>query len=133
MRKVLSIIDYVKARQAEPFFFTLEQPLSGKLKDQAFVKELLEGKLGGRRTEVSFCKFGEQVQKNTLVWTNSPTVYQDFMGGRWKCTKSWPCALTACGCTHKNVRGRSLEAMPFPDELCHRWVKDIERDIHHRG
>ena len=73
------------------------------------------------------------MQKHTLTWTNSPTLVGDFMGGRWKCTKGRPCALTACGGTHKNVRGRSLDAMPFPVELCHRWVKDIERDIRKRG
>ena len=65
--------------------------------DPAFVKELLEGELGGRRTEASFCLFGEHVQKHTLAWTNSPTMYEDFRGGRWKCTKGRPCTLTACG------------------------------------
>ena len=131
--KVLKIIRYVKARQEtlkQPFYFTFEQPLQGKLKHQPIIKEILEGELGGKRGMMSFCLFGSDVKKDTLVWTSSRTMYETFrLGINWLCKPSRKCKCTALGGKHREVRGRSLEAMPFPKELCKRWVECVSRDI----
>lgn len=58
VRRTLQIIDYFK-----PKVWFIENPESGSLKDQSFMKDL-------PYYRVSFCMYGFQYQKRTRIWTN---------------------------------------------------------------
>lgn len=59
VQKTLEIFDYFK-----PKFWFIENPDSGKLKNQSFMEDL-------PYTRVSYCMYGFPYRKNTRLWTNS--------------------------------------------------------------
>ena len=59
VQKTLEIFDYFK-----PKFWFIENPDSGKLKNQPFMEDL-------PYTRVSYCMYGFAYRKNTRIWTNS--------------------------------------------------------------
>ena len=63
VKTALRIIDY-----AEPSFWIIENPASGLLKDQAFMR-----KLEGYKNETCYCKWNNFLYKRpTAIWTNIP-------------------------------------------------------------
>lgn len=59
IKRVLEIIDYFK-----PKYWFLENPQTGKLKNQDFMKDL-------PYNDIDYCKYGFSYRKRTRLWNNS--------------------------------------------------------------
>jgi hypothetical protein len=60
IKRVLEIIDYFK-----PTYWFLENPQTGKLKDQTFMEDL-------PYNDIDYCKYDYEYRKRTRIWNNSP-------------------------------------------------------------
>ena len=125
----MKFVKQVQSERNEPCYLSLEQPRSGKLKLEAFIKDELEKRLGARRLSVSFCKWDAQVQKDTLIWSDSTTCIRVLGQEAWRCTRCRPCPLVYAGFDHKAVRGSTLDAQPFPPEFAKIMARCYANDI----
>jgi hypothetical protein len=62
IQRVLDIIDYF-----QPTYWFLENPQTGKLKDQIFMQDL-------PYNDIDYCKYDYTYRKRTRIWNNSPFV-----------------------------------------------------------
>ena len=87
IKRVLEIIDYFK-----PKYWYLENPQTGKLKDQEFMTDL-------PYNDVDYCKYGYDYRKRTRVWNNN-----DNWEGKILCKKNYYCDNKKKDGKHINFR-----------------------------
>ena len=86
IKRVLEIIDYYK-----PKYWFIENPQTGKLKDQEFMTDL-------PYNDIDYCKYGFPYRKRTRIWNNSPWV------GELLCKKNHYCSQKENTNKHVNFR-----------------------------
>ena len=114
VKKVLEIIGYFK-----PKYWYLENPQTGKLKDQSFMEHL-------PYNDVDYCKYGFDYRKRTRIWNNNP-----HWSGRVLCKKNNYCQNKKEQGKHINFRyitkgggsSRWERRISIPKELIQEIIK----------
>ena len=115
VQRVLDIIDYFK-----PKYWYLENPQTGKLKNQSFMESL-------PFNDVDYCKYGFDYRKRTRIWNNNPN-----WSGRVLCKKNHYCENKEKEGRHINFRwitrgggsSRWERRISIPKELIEEIVKN---------
>lgn len=109
---LLKLFDALRARvfaPHSPLVYTIENP-EATFEYHAFSKEVCrpveEGGCGGKVVRVSFCAFGGRVRKNTVILTNSSTLYALAGNGEFYCGSRRRCAFHK-GMVHECVTVRN--------------------------
>lgn len=102
IKKTLEIIEYF-----EPKYWFLENPQTGKLKHQEFMKDL-------PFNDVDYCKYGFDYRKRTRIWNNL-----DNWKGKVLCKKNHYCDKRIDG-KHQNFRWITRGS-----GTCSRWERRI--------
>ena len=130
-------------RSGRKFFFTIENPFTGKLKDHPQVQARLtmpreDGGFGARQVVVDYCWFavaseGQPFKKRTVFWTNSPRLIQELgehsppsSVSSHLCERNSPCPFYLRG--HRPVAGNCAAATPFPKRLAELVARCIALD-----
>jgi len=119
VKRTLKIIEYFK-----PTTWFLENPASGSLKDQKFMKKL-------PYYIVSYCKYGFSYRKNTQIWTNLEGF--DAKRCRRDCDSLDPGGrkhISAIGVRSDTPQSRTsslAQKFAYPPKLIHELLNKINR------
>ena len=102
MKRTLEIIDYF-----QPTFYMIENPQTGKLKEQEFMLEL-------PYKDVGYCKYGMSYRKRTRLWSNLEWTPR-------------PLCHRDCGSMTEDGRRHREQAQRLPSGKRETWSEDYRR------
>ena len=119
---VLKTIEIIK--QLNPKIWIIENPQTGLLKNQYFMKDL-------KFNDASYCKYGYPYRKQTRFWNNIPTLKLltcnkdcDFMIGKKH--------IASAGNGRKRYTDRVVpinQKYSIPPKLCLKLIKSVESSL----